>query len=179
MQKMLSVLPVAQSAKAAPATDSGRIVSTVTGWRNELNCEASTMYATTIPRTSAKSRLRHRFAEGDAGAAEHDADAHRRSLGAAPRPWRAPRPATRPGRRWRRRVMARSRSRRVIACSAGRSSVVTSDESGTSSPDGGCAPAGARGPPAASAGRRAGAAARRCAGRRRCTCRRARRRPGR
>ena len=57
MLKMLSVLPVSRSANAAPATDSGRMVSTVTGCRNELNCEASTMYATTIPRKSAKSRL--------------------------------------------------------------------------------------------------------------------------
>ena len=32
-------------------------MSTVTGCRNELNCDASTMYATRIPRMSAKSRL--------------------------------------------------------------------------------------------------------------------------
>ena len=55
IEKMLRLLPVPQSAKAAPATDSGRIVSTVTGCRNELNCEARTMYATMMPRKSAKS----------------------------------------------------------------------------------------------------------------------------
>lgn len=33
------------------------MVSTVTGWRNELNCEASTMYATPMPRKRAKKRL--------------------------------------------------------------------------------------------------------------------------
>ncbi len=43
MLKTLSVLPAKKSANIAPATESGRIVSTVTGWRNELNCDASTM----------------------------------------------------------------------------------------------------------------------------------------
>ena len=46
-----------KSANIAPATESGRIVSTVTGCRNELNCDASTMYATRIPTSSAKTRL--------------------------------------------------------------------------------------------------------------------------
>lgn len=57
IEKMFSVAPKASSAKAAPATDSGRMVSTVTGCRNELNCDASTMYATRIPSTSANNRL--------------------------------------------------------------------------------------------------------------------------
>ncbi|XXY50176.1 hypothetical protein WME91_03380 [Sorangium sp. So ce269] len=38
MLKMFSVCPAKSSAKAAPAIDRGRIVSTVTGCRNELNC---------------------------------------------------------------------------------------------------------------------------------------------
>ena len=43
MLKMLSVIPLRSSAATAPAADRGRMVITVTGWRNELNCEASTM----------------------------------------------------------------------------------------------------------------------------------------
>ena len=35
--------PPSHSAAAAPASDRGRIVSTVMGCRNELNCEPSTM----------------------------------------------------------------------------------------------------------------------------------------
>ncbi|TPW13523.1 MAG: hypothetical protein FD129_1258 [bacterium] len=43
MLKMLRLLPVSSRAPAAPATESGRMVSTVTGWSRELNCEARTM----------------------------------------------------------------------------------------------------------------------------------------
>ncbi len=57
IENTLSVFCAMNSATIAPASDSGRIVSTVTGWRNELNCDASTMYATRMPTTSANSRL--------------------------------------------------------------------------------------------------------------------------
>ena len=56
MLKMLSVLPLTRSPSTAPESASGRMVSTVTGCRNELNWLASTMYATRMPIASAKKR---------------------------------------------------------------------------------------------------------------------------
>lgn len=46
MEKRLRDLPARTRPMTAPATASGMMVRTVTGWRNELNWEASTMYAT-------------------------------------------------------------------------------------------------------------------------------------
>ena len=46
MLKRFSDLPAPTSPSTAPDSASGRMVSTVTGWRNELNWLASTMYAT-------------------------------------------------------------------------------------------------------------------------------------
>ena len=54
---MLSVLPPAQRPKNAPATDNGKMVSTVIGCMNELNCAAKIMYATAMPNIKAKPRL--------------------------------------------------------------------------------------------------------------------------
>ena len=56
MLKTFSVLPATMRPTIAPDTARGKMVSTVTGSRNELNWLASTMYATRIPIASAKKR---------------------------------------------------------------------------------------------------------------------------
>ena len=49
MLNRLSDFPATTRPTTAPATASGSIVSTVMGWRNELNWLARTMYATRMP----------------------------------------------------------------------------------------------------------------------------------
>ena len=54
---MFSDRPITSSASNAPLMLKGSASNTVSGCRKLLNCDASTMYATTTPSPSAKSRL--------------------------------------------------------------------------------------------------------------------------